>query len=209
MILLPKNLYLALGDSLTAGYGVGAKFAFPSLYYSILLNRTPGLRYTNLGANGLTTAQLDHLLNTNRRVLNLVSQAALISLTIGSNDLLSLGRAVLNRQQANIQATLGAMSQNLISIGQRLRSANPAAKVQVATLYNPLPAGPFHNFSDKVQPILNDANSLLASMALGFNFSLVPIDQAIKGRERIAIGPDFLHPSEAGHLIIAQEFARF
>ncbi len=81
------NYYLALGDSITAGYGVGNRnFAF--LYYSYLRSFNLNLRYINYGINGLTTGGFANLLSSNGNVKNLVTQAEVISITIGSNDLL-------------------------------------------------------------------------------------------------------------------------
>ncbi|HWJ03875.1 MAG TPA: SGNH/GDSL hydrolase family protein [Verrucomicrobiae bacterium] len=206
--MLTNNIYLALGDSISAGFGVGRKSSFPAQYYTILLPGFPGLRYINAAVDGYTSTDLARLLRANRRVANLVAQASLISISIGSNDLLALGKALLAQQPVDVAATQNALNQNLADIGARIRSLNPRARVQAAAIYNPLPAGPFAHLFKPAQTVINQANGLLAQWSTGFGFELVPVDQAFKGREPLLIGPDYFHPNATGHLVIAQTFAR-
>jgi lysophospholipase L1-like esterase len=74
------SLYLALGDSITAGYGVGSAFSFPSVYGNFLRRHNPDLSVHNLGVNGLTTHGLLELLQCNRSLRHLVSLASFLSL---------------------------------------------------------------------------------------------------------------------------------
>lgn len=200
------NYYLALGDSITAGYGVGSK-NFAYLYYSYLRSFNPNLHYINYGINGLTTGGLANLLSTNVNLKNWVTQAEVITITIGSNDLLHAAVSILRGTKVEIFATLANMERNLDFIGSQIRHLNPRALVKAGTIYNPLPAGPYYRYAGQAQPFIAQANKVLVHWAKRYGFNVIPIDKAFQGRERLVIGPDYLHPNFQGHQIIATEFA--
>lgn len=202
-------LYLALGDSITAGYGVRSPFSFPNVYACILIRCNPNLRFLNLGVNGLTTSGLLNLLKANPRMRSCLSQASLITLTIGSNDLLRLIRNPHQLIQPSLlPIILGNLNKNLLQIGAEIRLLNPTATVKVATIYNPLPAGPYANYSSQVQGIIDNANGLIMMCARRYGFIVVNLDAEMKGKEALFIGRDYAHPSAAGYQMIANAFAR-
>jgi lysophospholipase L1-like esterase len=204
------SLYLALGDSITAGYGVLKYFSFPTLYGDSLRRYYPDLSVQNLGVNGLTTRGLFELLQFNHTIRNFVSRAALITITIGSNDLLHLIR---NSNQAldtsQLPLILGNLGKALAQVGDVIRRLNPVVIVKVATLYNPLPAGPYAQYYEQVQGVIATANALIINWAKQYGFVVVYIDRELRGKERILIGPDYGHPNAAGYEVIAKAFARY
>jgi lysophospholipase L1-like esterase len=203
------NLYLALGDSITAGYGVGSWLSFPTLYGNFLRRHNPDLRMSNLGVNGLTTRGLLALLHSNHGLRQSVFRASLITLTIGSNDLLGLIRNTNQPLNAPyLPLILNNMSQNFAQVGEEIRRLNPNATVKVATLYNPLPAGPYAQYFAQAQGVLDKANVNIATWAKRYGFNVVYLDREIRGKERLLIGQDNLHPNSAGYQVIAKAFAR-
>jgi len=204
------KLYLALGDSITAGYGVESPFSFPNVYANFLRRHNPDLSMLNLGVNGLTTSGLLNLLKTNRVFRHSVSQASLITLTIGSNDLLRLiGNSNHPIKTSQLPIIRGNMSKTLVQIGQEVRHLNPLATVKVATLYNPLPAGPYIHYYAQVQGIIDNTNAMYIMWAKRYGFVVVNLDREIKGKESLFIGEDHAHPNAAGYRIIAKAFARY
>ncbi|HZW83716.1 MAG TPA: SGNH/GDSL hydrolase family protein [Candidatus Deferrimicrobium sp.] len=200
-----KYLYLALGDSITAGYGVGFKNSFPSIYSTVLRQQFPDLHYVNLGVNGLSTGRLVSMVGT-QRVGSLVSRSRIITITIGSNDLLSEIKALASGRQINVDLALANMSNNLMLLGKSIRITNPDAVVKVATIYNPLPSGPLQLYAPQAQGIIDKANQIIAYWARTYNFVPVPVTQAFRGKEPFLLGPDHFHPNPHGHRVIADLF---
>lgn len=197
-------IFLALGDSITAGYGVGLDKSFATIYYRVLRNQGRFMQYSNLGMNGLDSAGLAALMRENRRVRTTLAQAQIVTLTVGSNDVLTLVRG----RRISPGTVLSSMGYHLMSAGSVIRELNPYVTLYVATIYNPLPAGPFAQLAKQGQGIIDQANSVLASWASRYAFRLVRVDRVFRGQERILIGPDYIHPGEAGHQAIAGAFAR-
>lgn len=204
------SLYLALGDSITAGYGVGTAFSFPTIYGDFLRRHDPDLSVHNMGINGLTTQGLLELLYFHRGLRQLVAQASLITITVGSNDLLRLIRnAHQSINASRVAIILANMDKMFALIGKVLRQLNPRAMVKVATLYNPLPAGPYAQYYGQVQGVMDTANALLISVAKRYGLVVVYVDREIRGKERSLIGLDYGHPNVAGYRAIAKAFARY
>lgn len=204
------SLYLALGDSITAGYGVGNSISFPSIYGDFLRRHNQDLKVYNLGVNGLTTQGLLEQLLFNRRLRQLVSLASLITITIGSNDLLHLiknsKQSINTSQLPMIMTNLG---NTLAQIGTVLKRLNSRATVKIATLYNPLPAGPYAQYYLQAQRVIDIANALLITWSKRYGFVVVYLDREIKGKEPALIGPDYGHPNASGYRVIAKAFARY
>lgn len=204
------KLYLALGDSITAGYGVASTFSFPNIYASFLRRHNPDLCLLNLGVNGLTTSGLLNQITSNPRLRHSVAQAFLITLTIGSNDLLRLiGNPNLPFKPSQLPIIQRTMMKTLMQIGQEIRLLNPRAVVKAAALYNPLPAGPYVHYYAQVQPIIDNANAMINLWARQYGFVVVNLDREIKGKEALFIGKDYAHPNAAGYQMIAKAFARY
>lgn len=203
------RLYLALGDSITAGYGVMSSLSFPRVYATLLRRHNPDLCMINLGRNGLTTGGLLALLKVNQNLRHLVSQASLITLTIGSNDLLRLIRTT--NQPINLSyvpLVFNSMSKNFALIGEEVRRLNPMATVKVATLYNPLSEGSNAPYFMQVQGVIDNANAIIVTWAKRYGFNVALIDREIRGREHLLVGQDHVHPNASGYLVIATAFAR-
>ncbi|WP_235838919.1 SGNH/GDSL hydrolase family protein [Desulfosporosinus metallidurans] len=207
--MIKVNVYLALGDSITAGYGVESPFSFPSLYAAFLQRHNPDLHMINCGVNGLSTCGLLDLLQTNHNLRHSVSQASLITLTIGSNDLLHLIGNPNQIMNTSLKHMFNTMGQNLTQIGDTFRRLNSRATVKVATLYNPLPAGPYVQYFEQAQGVLDNANAMIVTWAKRYGADPVYIDREFRGKERLLIDRDYVHPNAAGYQVMAKTFARY
>jgi len=77
----PAPSIVALGDSMTAGYGVPAQFSYPAQLEQALKSRGYNYRVTNLGVPGSTTNQA-----MSRMVRALGLQPEIVIIQIGGND---------------------------------------------------------------------------------------------------------------------------
>ena len=204
-------LYVALGDSITAGYGVAGPFSFPNLYANFLRRHDKALHVLNLGVNGLTTSGLLNLLKFNQSIRHSIAQASLITLTIGSNDLLRLIDSSHQRlNQAQIPVIFGNMNKTLGLVGQEIRILNPNVVVKVATLYNPLTGwGLYANYYGLVQGMIDKANAIIITWAKSFGEVVVYLDREFIGKEPLLISQDHAHPNALGYQVIAKAFARY
>lgn len=199
-----NEIYLALGDSITTGYGVRTNQSFATLFYTSLLPSFPGLKYENLGVNGLTSGDLATMIGQ-LRVCSLIAQSKIISITIGSNDLLAVGKGLISGAGANIDLTLGSLNHNLMLLGGRIRSVNPSAIVKIATIYNPLP--PMDKSSDELaRGLVKTANHNIIRTAREFRFVVIPVAKVFSGKEQLLLGPDHLHPNIMGYRVISDLF---
>jgi acyl-CoA thioesterase-1 len=76
-----RPVILAIGDSMTAGYGVAPEFSYPSQLERELKNRGYDYRVVNQGVTGSTTTQA-----FGRLTRALALQAELVIIQLGGND---------------------------------------------------------------------------------------------------------------------------
>lgn len=210
----PRNsgfLYTALGDSLTAGYGVSPFASFVSVYARWLQGQGFS-RHINAGINGLTAEQLAGMLSSNGQLRQAVGQAALITVTVGANDLLRLVPYLLRGIPVNVPGTIQRLGGNIGSVVLGIRRLNPRAVVQVAGIYNPLALGAgsqYVRFAQSAQAIVDQANLVIASAARETGGRFVPVEPWLNA-ERMAgkavTGRDLIHPGGYGHQALAAAF---
>jgi len=190
--------YMALGDSLAAGYGaVPATQGYVYLLYKEgAFDKVTNTLLSNAGVPGVTSRQvLEH------QVPQAIEsfRPTVITLTVGGNDLLRI------LQGANAGQVLSEFQTNFTLILQNLRTALPDARIVVSNLYT-IPQIPG---ADQVVPVFNQ---IVAGVASAFNVPVADVYSAFQGRhgllliERPGAAPDEVHPTNAGYRVIAQAF---
>ncbi len=189
--------YMALGDSIAAGYG-----ALPAtqgyvylLYQEGAFDTVPNTLFCNAAVPGATSKDvLDYQ----------VPQVSLfhpnvITLTVGGNDLLAIMAGADPAQVMNNFAI------NFQQILYKLRSTLPDARIYVSNQYSvPEIAG-----SDQIVPVFNN---IISQIAQAFGVTVVDVYSAFDGRkgllliERHDAAPDQVHPTNAGYRAIADAF---
>ena len=111
------SLYVALGDSFTAGDGADAGEAWPELLAERLREHHPTLALRNLAVNGATS---DEVLEQLPEAIEL--EPDLVTVVCGANDVLQCTRPDPERYGANLALILG-----------RLRVAHPDVRIATAT----------------------------------------------------------------------------
>lgn len=190
--------YMALGDSLAAGYGalpVTQGYVY-RLYREEVFDKIPHTLFSNAGVPGVTSRQvLDHQVPQAIQAF----RPSVITITVGGNDLLRILKGedpnlVLSEFQANFAQILGA-----------LRTALPNTRIYVSNLYT-IPQIPG---ADDVVPVFNE---IVAGVAALYNVPVADVYSAFLGRrgllliERSGAASDEVHPTNAGYEVMAEAF---
>lgn len=190
--------YMALGDSLAAGYGaVPATQGYVYLLYqSGVFDTVPNTILSDAGVPGATS---QHVLE--HQVPEAIEdfQPTVITLTVGENDLLR----ILNG--ADPTQVLADFQVNLITILSQLRAALPSTRIYVSNLYtiSEIPG------ADTIVPIFNN---IVAGVANAFNVPVADVYSAFLGRNGLLLisrhgAAQFeVHPTNAGYRVITQAF---
>ena len=213
--------YLALGDSLAAGYKVvPVTQAYPYLLYQNgVFDHIPFTLFCNAAVPGATSR--DVLLHQVPQALIPLADGGFgpkyVTLTVGGNDLLAILRfAATHQDPAEIfqfaNQVLGRYAQNLGTTLVQLRSGLPNAKIFVANQYT-IPE------IEAVLPltgqVIDAFNNLLSQVVGQFpnNVYVVDVYHAFLGRnslllvERHGASPVETHLTTTGHRVMAQAFA--
>jgi acyl-CoA thioesterase I len=169
------HVIVALGDSLTAGFGVAPEEAWPALIEARLKREGYPYRVVNAGVSGDTTAgglrRVDWVLRNRPEV---------VVVALGANDgLRGLGTE--------------AMEANLIGIVERLRAAG--ARVLVTGMQVPPNYGPV--YARAFRDVFPDVARRTGAALMPFLLDGVAADS------RLNLG-DGIHPNPAGHRAIAE-----
>jgi lysophospholipase L1-like esterase len=190
--------YMALGDSLAAGYGaVPATQGYVYLLYqSGVFDTAPNTILSNAGVPGATS---HHVLHHQVPQAIEAFQPTVITITVGGNDLIS----ILNG--ANPAQVLADFQVNLTQILLQLRTALPQARIYISNMYT-VPEIPG---ADIIAPIFNN---IVAGVANAFGVPVADVYSAFLGRHGLLLinrngaGQFEVHPTNAGHRAIAQTF---
>ncbi len=192
--------YMALGDSLVAGYGAipATRGYVYRLYYSGVFDKVTHTLLSDAGVPGVTSAQV---------LAYQVPQAVqafkptVITITVGGNDLLQ----ILNG--ADPGQVLMTFQSNLTQILSTLRSQLPNTRIYISNLYT-VPEIPD---ADQIVPVFNE---IVAQVAGVFQVPVADVYSAFLGRkgllliERPGASPTEVHPTNAGYRVMAEAFAK-
>lgn len=191
--------YMALGDSLTAGYGaqpVTNGYVY-RLYKQGVFDASPNTLFANAGVPGATSEDV---------LLHQVPQAVqrfrpdIITITVGGNDLL----AILAGADPN--TVLLQFQNNLIAILASLRSQLPDAVIIVGNLYtvDEIPGASF---------IVPQFNQVVEGVAAQFDVTVADVYSSFLGRsgllliDRNGAAQYEVHPTNEGYQVMADAFA--
>ncbi len=200
--------YLAMGDSISAGYGaMPATQGFTyDLYQSGAIDNINHTLFCVMAVPGaLSQDVLLYQAPQAERFFQDTGQPyrRVITLTAGGNDLLQVLKGA---DPADVLASFG---QNLGLILSRLRSRFPDALIDVANYYDP--KLPVQGEKDLIAAL----NGVIASVAGSFHapeITVVDVFSAFEGRsglllsEKNGSGAEQIHPTNAGYRVIAETF---
>ena len=165
-----------LGDSLTAGFGVQPAEAFPALIAEKIRRAGLPFEVQNAGLSGDTSAG-------GRRRIDWILQHRIdvLVLELGAND--GLRGLELKALKANLQAII-----------DKTKAKNPQVKIVLAGMQVPPNLG--KDYADGFQRVF-------AELARENDAALIPFLLEGVGGHRDLNQPDLIHPSAAGHRVVA------
>jgi lysophospholipase L1-like esterase len=226
-------LYIALGDSLSAGVGASSytEKGFVGLVHDEL---GPEYALLNLGIAGDTSRQLIEEGPLSRAIAEIGARnydedegndVRAVTLEIGGNDLLDLffdlvlpgrcpsvseGLQTPECVQA-LEETLDAYEPNLDLILDRLREADPQLSIFLMTLYNPFSGG--SALLDELgelslegmpdTPFPEGLQDIIRRQAEANDVRLVEVYPLFEGKAREYIASDTIHPNDTGYRVMA------
>jgi len=173
---LERPVVLFLGTSLTAGYGLPSEQAYPALLQQRIDEAGAGFEVVNAGVSGDTSA------GGLRRIDWLLRQpVAVLVLELGGNDMLR-------------GLDVDTMQANLATIIERTRAAHPEARILVAGMRAAPNLG---------RTYAESFDASFGTLAKRYDAALIPFLLEGVAAIRELNQPDGIHPTEAGHRILA------
>lgn len=208
-----ENYYfLALGDSITTGYGVDDSYV--EIVNAYLNEKYPdnNIILNNRAINGLTSAQLLNQIKTNIEVKEKIQKANLIVLSIGGNDYLQeLIKDISNLDGKNdIFINIGNnLIENTKLIYNNIYNLNNDVIIIVIPLYNPYILLLKENkdlidiFNETKLEFINEVN-IFKNQYNKDIYSLPNLSKKIEVGNNLNPGID-PHPNSNGHKLIGNE----
>lgn len=196
---------LALGDSLTRGFGDPEGKGYAGMLADLLTKKTgQEIGLDNLGVNGQTSSQLTALLQQ-KDVQEKAKAADTLLVSIGGNDLFRGGETLINLDLTRIAAIQADYNRQLQTILNKLRELNPDAAIFLIGLYNP-----FMEMKDSTTTsrIVRDWNAAAADTLSAYPRSiLVPTYDLFQLQSRKLLYTDLFHPNAEGYRLMAERLA--
>jgi lysophospholipase L1-like esterase len=171
---------------------------------------------------GLPDFRADEMLANHAKIKQDLTEATLITLTVGGNDLgTDLVRNFLNNSMTNEQLQVLASDKlkqyqdNLSAILTQLYALNPKVQIIVADQYQPYP--PLNrDIYDKLNEVSDKFRAALQAAIKPFveqkhAVQMAPIAAAFVGKEGIhtyIVSKSDIHPKQSGYALIAEVFAK-
>jgi lysophospholipase L1-like esterase len=200
---LPQAIqYLALGDSLTVGFGTFISPDFVKLYHRMTqqtLQRPVSIN--KVARIGATTLDMLKSIEVNNSLHRSIDQADIITITIGGNDLIRAAKEyVKTGDQSLFQEALENCKRNVREILSeihkiKLRKTNRYI-IRLVNLYNPYP-------HIKEADVWVRAFNMHLQSFEGWSVRVADVYSVFLGRERELLFWDGKHPNAEGYKVIA------
>lgn len=200
----PVNIIapVILGDSLARGTGDETGLGIPGRLDAELRRRGIRARRTyNFAVNGAKTKDLLAVLDR-ENVREILRESNVILVSIGGNDLWG-GNDWRNAAPPDPDATMNEVLGRIETAVERIRAANPKARIFFVGLYNPFVKSPM---GAQLTTLVHRWNArLLEHFGSDRDFTLVQTEDLFSHRDRLSV--DRFHPSGEGYELIARRIA--
>ncbi len=227
------NVYVAIGDSLTHGFGLADKKN--DRFSAIVTDKLNKANYQcieyNYGVDGLTTEGLLDMIKQGEA--GMLSEADIITIDIGANDVLDSMNPIIfailesgsvtkyEYEQARVAYNNSILNSydNTREILKLIRNENPNSQIIIATIYNPYKNIAFDididgekiQLSDYTDSMINDLNNNIRKIANEYNCKVADWYTAFSITKSDVLNARYeenninfdIHPNKEGHNIMA------
>ncbi|WP_238985103.1 GDSL-type esterase/lipase family protein [Bacillus kwashiorkori] len=208
----PLLNYVALGDSLAAGYlndktrGKG----YPDFIKSEVENNTGYVVHlNNFGVGGYRTVDVIEQLK-DVKVQQAIADADFITYDAGANDVLAVIGDVTKFDPTDeqllikIEETIKQVAKNIAFTLYQIKTINPDVDIYVMGYYNALYFLP--NIQEMVEMLIHSLNNAIQSAVSMNKANYVSTLEAFEGKYEEYLPLPDIHPTEAGYVAIAEQF---
>ncbi|WP_164821235.1 GDSL-type esterase/lipase family protein [Paenibacillus koleovorans] len=199
--------YAAIGDSLTAGFGVLPEQGFAAKLHE-LAERELGCKvhFYNAGVTGATAGETLELVQQDQALREKLELADLITVTCGGNNLIQAAkRFYLDGETGHLKAALIEYSTHMRQLVREVKRLKAVSSkpylIRLIGLYNPLPE--FDDAVFWVQRFNKHLNRLAKEPV-----QAVDVYSAFLTREEELLSDDQFHPNADGYRLLADETHR-
>lgn len=193
---------VGLGDSLTRGIGDSQGFGYFGRFVDLLKSSTDQeISAANLAISGAKTPNLIEQLH-NTGVQYTISQADMIVLTIGGNDLNPGFEQLADIELSEYAPDVDQFTDNIRTILDTLRSLNDTAHIYWLSLYNP-----FEEIEglDQSSEFIHSWNSALQYVSLDYDHVfIIPTFDLFQAKTKQLLSQDHFHPNDKGYQLMAE-----
>ncbi|MBC2579571.1 GDSL-type esterase/lipase family protein [Clostridium sp. DJ247] len=203
-------LYTALGDSITHGIGATFYYGYANYLRDFLRTKYYDTKLVKVGLLGGTSSNLLRHLRTNTNTISSVKRSSVITIGIGSNNLLkstAYNFTTFNKKMANLG--IAQFKEDWPQILSCIRKEiGSKAEIYVMTIYNPYaPGDPLYKTAERY---ISQINSYIADDTFmgEYNYTIVDVYNYFKRNvnntwTRFQTPARDPHPTDEGHRQIA------
>lgn len=193
---------VALGDSLTRGIGDSKGYGYFGRFVDLLRTSiNDPVSVANLAVSGAKTPDvIEQLKNTG--VQYTISQADMITITIGGNDLNPGFEQLVDIDLRDYAPDTEHFSTNIHTILHTIRTLNPSAPIYWLSLYNP-----FEEIEglDMSSTLIAEWNMALQNAAFNYeNVFIIPTFDLFQTKTKQLLSQDHFHPNDKGYQLMAE-----
>lgn len=198
---------VAAGDSLTQGVGDSTGTGGYVPYLQKLFQQEQGIGTVTINNYGVKGNRTDQLLKKikSAEVKQSISDADMVILTIGGNDIMKVVRDhISNLQLDDFTPQMKTFETNLYNVLREIRKDNQQAAIVLVGVYNPFTK--WFADVDEMNDIVTKWNRTGENiLTLYDNTYFVPIEQIFSDSTENLLYTDYFHPNDKGYKLIADE----
>ncbi|RVT65493.1 SGNH/GDSL hydrolase family protein [Niallia taxi] len=198
---------VAAGDSLTQGVGDSTGTGGYVPYLQKLFQQEQGIGTVTINNYGVKGNRTDQLLKKikSAEVKQSISDADMVILTIGGNDIMKVVRDhISNLQLDDFTPQMKTFETNLYNVLREIRKDNQQAAIVLVGVYNPFTK--WFADVDEMNDIVTEWNRTGENiLTLYDNTYFVPIEQIFSDTTENLLYTDYFHPNDKGYKLIADE----